>query len=85
MSPVRPVLLLVLAAAGCNNPCQRLCVRLADYAAECGLDVSSSELDACLDEQADAPGDDLRACRTGGDPITVREQWTCDDLRLFFD
>lgn len=79
--PSLPLALLALTA--CNTPCQRLCVRLADYAEECGYTVPDAELEACIDEQADA--DDQKACRQSGDPQTIRTEWSCDDLEAFFD
>lgn len=73
---------LPLFAAACQTPCQRVCIRMADYAEECGFTVSDAELQTCLDEQADAP--DQGACRRAGDPQTIRSEWTCDDLAVFF-
>jgi hypothetical protein len=79
---IRTALFAVLLSA-CNTPCQTLCVRMADYATECGYDVSDADLDACLDEQATA--DDQGACRQASDPVTLRNEWSCDDLQAFFD
>lgn len=79
--PFASLALLTLVSA-CQTPCQRVCVRMADYAEECGFTVSDAELEVCLDEQADAP--DQGACRRAGDPLTIRSEWTCDDLQVFF-
>ncbi len=80
----RPLALVPIAllVAGCTTPCQRLCVQLADYARECGIEVSDAEVDACMDEQRDEPNQG--ACRRTGGADTIRSEWTCDDLEVFF-
>lgn len=55
---------------------------MADYAEECGFDVPSAELDACLDEQASS--DLQKSCRLAGDPQTLRNEWSCDEVAIFF-
>lgn len=81
-----PTIPLLLTSAsllgGCLSPCQQVCVRMADYAEECGFTVSDAELDTCIDEQADA--EDQGACRRAGAPAVIRAEWSCDDLEIFF-
>ncbi|MCB9673692.1 MAG: hypothetical protein H6737_01170 [Alphaproteobacteria bacterium] len=73
---------LALLLGACQTPCQRLCVRMADYAEECGFTVSDAEIDTCIAEQADA--EDQGACRAAGAPAIIRDQLSCDELEIFF-
>lgn len=70
-------ILLAALLGGCNNPCQQLCLEIADYASECGYTVSAEDLSECratyaASEQTDACTESLDA--------DVREWWTCDDV-----
>lgn len=77
-------LLLLVGLTACNTPCERLCVAMYDYAAECpDVNVPESQLDSCLAEQADA--EDQGACRAAGDAETLRAEWDCQDLKAFFE
>ena len=74
----------VALSSGCRNACQRLCVRMRDYAVEdCGYTVDDSELDACIDEFE--KNDTNAVCREWGDAATVRNEWSCEDLAEFWD
>lgn len=75
--------LLALGLVGCNTPCQKLCITMADYADECGLVLPADALDTCLDEQSS--DQDQGACRRVGDPDTLRTEWTCEDVAVFFE
>ena len=75
----------LLALAACNNPCQEVCVRMATYAEECGFKVPESELDTCLDDQADVSPEDKDLCRDFGDLETIRRQWDCDDIAPYWE
>jgi hypothetical protein len=70
-------ILLAALLGGCNNPCQQLCLEIADYASECGYTVSSEDLSTC--RSAYAGTDQGEACATSLD-ADVREWWTCDDV-----
>ncbi len=80
------VRLLPLAAmallAACNNPCQALCVEMAQYARECGYDVPSTDVQACQQANAGPTLADGQAlsCIEASDPDQLREWWTCEDL-----
>lgn len=82
---VAPILLtaVMMMASGCKNPCQSLCVEMAAYAEECGLTVSDSDVQSCVDDQKDA--DDQGSCRRVGGAETLRQEWTCDDVRVFLE
>lgn len=75
---------LLLALAGCHNACQDLCKTMADYATECGHPVTDADLDACYARQSNPEHDDAKACRDFGDPASVRNQWSCDEIALYF-
>lgn len=74
--------LLFLAAAGCGNPCQQLCVEMARYAEECELEVDKNDILVCRDELGRGALTDaeLQTCADWGDPDAIREWWTCEDL-----
>lgn len=65
---------------GCSNPCQQICLNMADYASECGLEVTSDDLKTCQDGFADASDEDIAQCRDWNDPEQLREWWTCEDV-----
>jgi hypothetical protein len=74
-----------IALVGCQNPCQQVCQRMADYATECGLAVSDGEVGACVDRMGqDLAPEDKQACRDFGDPDVIRTQWTCQDLAVYW-
>lgn len=82
LRPLPSVLLGIssLWLCGCNNPCQDICRRMAAYAEDCGYTVSDGEVDACIERQSAPEREDIKACRTYGDPETLRNQWACEDL-----
>ena len=77
--------LLLPLGAGCSNACESLCVRMADYAEECGYLVLESELTECMDAQGEAPEEDLEACKDFNDPVTFRREWSCEDMEVYWD
>lgn len=77
--------LLAIGSAGCSNSCEKLCVRLADYAEECGYTVLESELTECIDVQKVAPEEDIEACQDFNDPVTIRREWSCEDMLVYWD
>ena len=79
----RRLIVALVALTACKSPCQALCVRMADYATECGINVSDAALQACLDDQASS--DDQGACRQAGNAETLRQEWACEDLEVFFE
>ncbi len=76
---------LLALAAGCHNPCQKLCDDMFDYAKSCGFEPTDEQLDECYLEQASAvTSRDKRAeCRMNADDL--RDEWTCEDLVRYFD
>ena len=85
MRAITSATLALVLAGGCSNSCQQVCVRMADYADECGLNVPAAELDTCLDDFAKGvTKEDRKVCRDYGDAETIRKQWTCDDLEVYW-
>lgn len=77
---------VVFALVGCMNPCQELCVTLAERAKECGLSVSDAEVDECVKAKKGKAGrEDADICREYGDPETVAQEWECEDLAVYWD
>ena len=71
--------------AGCRNPCQQICVRMADYAEECGFTVPDAEVDACIEAQStDLEKADKEACRDFGSADQLRNEWSCDELARYW-
>lgn len=78
--------LLLPLLGGCNNPCQALCVEIADFAkSECGLEFPDAQLDQCIADHASAnlAEGEPKVCRDGrGD---VETEWDCDEIEAYFD
>jgi hypothetical protein len=79
------LIVLALGSSGCSNSCEKLCIRMADYAEECGYNLLDSELTECLDIQSEAPEEDIGACQDFNDPVTLRREWTCEDMQVYWD
>ena len=78
------VLVVAAGATGCQNACQEICGRMAKYAEDCGIEVSDSDIDACIDEQADAEKETLKSCRQNGSSEDIRTAWSCEDVLDYF-
>ena len=74
----------LLGGGGCRNACQDICTSMADYAVECGYTVSDTDLDACYARHGNPEKEDAKACRDFGDAASLRRQWTCEDVGLYF-
>ncbi len=72
-------------SAGCKNACQQACVRMADYAEECGNPVSQDEIQICIQDQGTVSGPERDACQVYGTPDAIRTEWSCDDLAPYFE
>jgi hypothetical protein len=78
-------LLTLLATTACRNNCQQLCQDMADFAAEdCGEEFSKDDVKSCMDayhnreidDEADEVCEDISS--------SLREEWTCDDIKEYF-
>ncbi len=77
--------LIALTTAACDNSCQQVCDRMARYASDCDLDVTSDDIKECKAAQAGAESRDDRAvCREYNGSSTIRDEWECDDVRAYF-
>ncbi len=74
------ILLAISALPACNNACQEICGRMANSAEDCDLPVGDSEIDTCMEEQAEATDEELKTCRQNGSAEDIRNAWTCEDL-----
>ncbi len=81
-------IVVALAASvmgGCHNACQDVCKRMKAYAEEdCGITVPDAELDACYERQTSLDPEDAEACREYGDPAAIENQWSCEDLEVYW-
>lgn len=76
---------LVLGLAGCQNSCQQVCGVMAAYARDCGYQVPEAQVTACRQAQAGKDSrDDRQICRDAGDRATVRDEWSCEDLAVYW-
>ncbi len=78
------VAVLLLTGSACRNACQDVCKSMSEFALECGITVSDADLDACYSRQTNPERDDAKACREFGDLESIRNQWTCEDVGLYF-
>ncbi|MEN0067180.1 MAG: hypothetical protein AAGA48_33925 [Myxococcota bacterium] len=81
------VALVVLAlgtASACRNPCQNVCVRLAEFSRDCGVAVPDADVNACFDAQQDVSTEDAQSCRDFGSPQALDNNLNCDDLDLLW-
>ncbi|MCB9792646.1 MAG: hypothetical protein H6741_07935 [Alphaproteobacteria bacterium] len=76
--------LLALLVA-CHNPCQDLCKEIASYAEDCGITVPDDAVSTCIDDNSrdQFEREELRICRQNAEYL--QDEWTCDDVALYFD
>jgi hypothetical protein len=86
LSPVYAGILLGFGAlSGCDNSCQQVCDRMADYATDCGISISADEVEACKDKQAGSESrEDRGTCRDVNSRREIEAEWTCDDLNAYW-
>jgi hypothetical protein len=86
MRPVLAFFLLVPAMlVGCDNSCQQVCDVMARYAEDCGVTVSSDEVQDCKDRQAGAASrDDRGTCRTYNGRSAMEDQLDCEELSAYW-
>ena len=80
-----PLILSLTIAGGCRNACQQLCADIAQFAEdECGYTLASGELRECISDHSfgGASEDQREICQEFGDQLD--EEWTCEDLELYF-
>ena len=77
------LLCLVLSLFGCRNDCQTLCYDLSDFAEECGYEFTNEMMDECLQNQGEKTSEEKGNCNEAK-PL-LEEEWTCEDIRIYFD
>ena len=77
------MLFLFIIFSGCNNPCQKLCDEIQNYAEECDFDFSKELQKECSVENRWLPKEDRQECALALPKL--REEWTCDDIQVYFD
>ncbi|MED5369741.1 MAG: hypothetical protein VX899_01885 [Myxococcota bacterium] len=77
--------LLALAATGCRNSCQQICVELEDYATECGYTVPADATKTCISDhnRRSTTRDQRQVCAENGDLETIQAEWTCEDAARY--
>lgn len=54
---------------------------MADYARDCGLEVTAADVQQCKDaNQGEVTDEQAEVCIEFSDPEKLREWWTCDDI-----
>lgn len=85
LRPMRLILFASVLLGGCQNSCQQVCSRMAKFAEDCGHDVGGDQIQACIDGQAGtASAEDRQTCREFGSLSAIEEEWTCDDVGVYF-
>jgi hypothetical protein len=79
----RCVVLAIVVLAGCHNACQGVCHEMAKAAKDCGIVVSDSEMQSCIDSQAKPTRPQRQACPTI-DAETIATDWDCDEIGSYF-
>lgn len=74
---------IVILGNACSNPCQNICYDLRDFAEDCETPFSDQEVRECLDNQGKKTREEKKSCAQAA-PL-LEEEWTCDNLEVFFD
>ena len=77
------LLSLFLSMLGCRNTCQDLCYDLSDFAEDCGYSFTNEMMDECLQNQGEKSGEEKGFCDEAK-PL-LQEEWTCEDITIYFD
>ena len=72
-----------LLGNACNNPCQQICYDIRDFAEDCGEPFSDQDISECVQNQGKKTGEEKKSCSQAA-PL-LEEEWTCDNLEVFFD
>ena len=82
------MLFLFFSFTGCKNPCQQLCDEIADFVkdeckSELGESFSKEQIKECRLEYRWHPKEEKKACSAA--LPNLREEWTCEDMTVYFD
>lgn len=81
--PLPCLALVLLAAVGCQNPCQDLCQEMADYADKCGYTWDETAVQQCVEDQASVTAEEKDLCAEYEGQ--VESWWECEDIMDYFD
>ena len=76
--------LLLLASAGCGNPCQQLCSRMARAWVDCDMSVPDNAVSECKAALGDPTDDERTVCvaALGNGEGSLSARWDdCCDIR----
>ena len=71
-------------SSGCANDCQQLCVDIRAFAKDCGEPFTDEDFQECMKEQGKKNGDERRSCTLARE-TPIEEQWTCEDIEVYFN
>jgi len=78
-------LFALLFTSGCRNNCQQLCQEMADYASEdCGEEFSKEQVKSCMETYHNREIDDALDEVCEDISPTLRDEWTCEDVKDYF-
>jgi len=77
-------LLVLPLFAACNNPCQKVCTRMARYAEDCGLRISDGDVADCKANLSEESSDVRSFCREFNSTSAIESEWTCDDVAFYW-
>ena len=78
------ILLCVASLVGCTNDCQQLCVEIREFAKDCEEPFTDEDFKECMKEQGKKNGEERRSC-TQARETPIEEQWTCEDIEVYFN
>lgn len=77
------IAIFVLFGSACNNPCQQICYDIREFAEDCGEPFSDQDISECIQNQGKKTREEKQSCSQAA-PL-LEEEWTCDNLEVFFD
>ena len=78
------ILFAIAALSGCANDCQQLCVDIRTFAKDCGEPFTDEDFQECMREQGKKSGEEKKACSLAQE-TPIEEQWTCEDIEVYFN
>ena len=78
------LLLIIGVSTACSNDCQQLCVDIRDFAEKCDEPFTNEDFSECMRAQGQKNGEERQACRQARE-TPLSEEWTCEDIEVYFD
>jgi hypothetical protein len=71
--------------SGCANECQQVCNEMADWAEnECDKEFSKEEINECYTNFANDEVSDAQLADCAEYKDRIDEEWTCEDISVYF-